>query len=144
MINRVLLVDDETHVLMSLKRSLHGEPLEIVTATSAESALGIMKEHEIKVVVSDEQVAGMQGSDFLRKVREKYPQTQRIALAGDVSPKVVMKAVNEGGVYRFFTKPWDTAQIILAIRSAIEKYDLEEKNKSLLATIKYSTMERWG
>ena len=139
MTNRVLLVDDETHVLSSLKRSLRNEQLEIVTASSAETALEILEEQKFKVIVSDERMTGMQGSDFLKVVRDKYPQTLRFVLTGHASAEVAMKAVNEGEIYRFFTKPWDDLQMRLAIRSAIEKFDLEEKNLSLLATIRYST-----
>lgn len=139
--NRILLVDDESSVLTALGRSLFEEPLEIVTATSAEEALQIMAEGVFKVVVSDERMPGMQGSEFLEQVRERYPETVRIMLTGHATLEAAMNAVNRGEIYRFFSKPWNDLEICFAIRSAIEKFDLEEENRRLLAAIKYQQLE---
>jgi DNA-binding NtrC family response regulator len=141
MTNRILLVDDESGVLAALKRALIDEPLEITTMTSAEDALEIMKREGFKVVMSDERMVGMQGSEFLARVREKYPQTIRIMLTGHATLNAAMKAVNEGEIYRFFSKPWNDLDLQFAIRSAIEKYDLEAENNRLLATIKQKSLE---
>ena len=139
--DKILLVDDEENVLKSLKRSLFDESLEITVATSAEDALDIMKEQHFKVVVSDERMAGMQGSEFLALVKDFYPRTVRILLTGHATLEAAMKAVNKGEIYRFFSKPWDDNDLIFAIRSAIEKYDLEAENRRLLATVKDQAME---
>jgi len=144
MTNKILLVDDEASVLSSLRRALRREPLTIVTALSAEEALDIMKNQAFKVIISDERMTGMQGSEFLAKVRNLYPATQRMALTGYASIEAAMKAVNEGEIYRFFTKPWDSDQLILAVRSAIEKFDLEAENKRLLATVEQQAIEIKG
>jgi DNA-binding NtrC family response regulator len=139
--DKVLLVDDEANVLKSLKRSLFEEPLDITVATSAEDALDIMKEAQFKVVVSDERMTGMQGSEFLALVKDFYPHTVRILLTGHATLEAAMKAVNKGEIYRFFSKPWDDTDLTFAIRSAIEKYDLEAENRRLLATVKDQAME---
>lgn len=139
--NRILLVDDESNVLSALKRSLFDEPLDIVSVTSAEEALEIMKKEHFKVVVSDERMLGMQGSEFLAQARAIHPDTIRIMLTGHATLDAAMKAVNEGEIYRFFSKPWDDQNLIFAIRSAIEKFDLEAENRRLLATIKDQAME---
>ena len=139
--NRILLVDDEANVLSALKRALFDEPLEIKVATSAEEALTIMADEYFKVVVSDERMIGMQGSDFLAQVRSKYPHTVRIMLTGHATLEAAMKAVNEGEIYRFFSKPWNDHDLKFAIRSAIEKFDLESENRRLLATIKQQSLE---
>ena len=131
--NRILLVDDEKSVLAALSRALFDEPLEIVTATSAEAALQIMDNELFKVVISDEHMLGMQGSEFLEQVKQLYPETVRI--------EAPMSAVNRGEIYRFFAKPWNDTEIRFAIRSAIEKYDLEEENRCLLATIRQQKLE---
>jgi len=70
-------------------------------------------------------MARMQGSEFLSIVRKKYPGTVRILLTGHASEEATMKAVNQGEIYRFFTKPWDEDELKSAIRSAIDKYNLE-------------------
>ena len=139
--NRILLVDDESNVLSALKRALFDEPLEIISVTSAEEALEIMQKQHFKVVVSDERMIGMQGSEFLSQVREHYPQTLRIMLTGHATLEAAMKAVNEGEIYRFFSKPWNDHELKFAIRSAIEKFDLESENRRLLATVKQQSLE---
>lgn len=141
MINKILLVDDETNVLSALKRALFDEQLEIVTSASAEEALDIMKRQHFKLVVSDERMVGMQGSEFLALVRENYPDTIRIMLTGHATLEAAMKAVNEGEIYRFFSKPWNDHDLIFAIRSAIEKYDLQAENRRLLDTVKQQSLE---
>jgi DNA-binding NtrC family response regulator len=139
--DRILLVDDEANVLSALKRALFDEPLEIVSVTSAEEALEIMKNDHFKVVVSDERMLGMQGSEFLVQVRTEHPHTIRIMLTGHATVAAAMKAVNEGEIYRFFAKPWDDDHLKYAIRSAIEKYDLEAENRRLLATVQQQSLE---
>ncbi len=141
MSNRILLVDDEANVLSALKRALFDTAFEIESVTSGEQALKIMKEQTFKVVVSDERMIGMQGSEFLSQVREKYPHTVRIILTGHASIEAAIKAVNQGEIYRFFSKPWNDNELKYAIRSAIEKYDLEAENRRLLATIKQQSLE---
>jgi DNA-binding NtrC family response regulator len=138
---KILLVDDEINVLSALKRALIEEPYEIYTATGGEQALEIMQTHVFKVVFSDERMAGMQGSEFLSLVRERYPDTVRILLTGHATLEAAVRAVNQGEIYRFFTKPWDDTEIKLAVRSAIEKYDLERENRRLLSTIKRQSLE---
>ena len=139
--NRILLVDDESNVLSALKRALFDEPLEIVSVTSAEEALEIMAKEHFKVVVSDERMIGMQGSEFLAQVKELHPHTIRIMLTGHATLEAAMKAVNEGEIYRFFSKPWDDQNLKFAIRGALEKYDLEAENRRLLATVRQQSLE---
>jgi DNA-binding NtrC family response regulator len=139
--NHILLVDDEANVLKSLKRALFDEHLEITLAASAEDALDIMKDGHFKVVISDERMPAMQGSEFLALVKEFHPHTVRILLTGHATIEAAMKAVNQGEIYRFFSKPWDDTDLKFAIRSAIEKFDLEAENRRLLATVKDQAME---
>ena len=139
--SKILLVDDEINVLSALKRALMEEPYEIHSATSGEQALEIMRTLVFKVVVSDERMVGMQGSELLSLVRERYPDTVRFLLTGHATLDAAMRAVNQGEIYRFFTKPWNDTEITLAVRSAIEKYDLERENRRLLSTIKRQSLE---
>lgn len=139
--NVVLLVDDEQNVLAALKRALVDEPYELLTAGSGEEGLAALARDEIKVVVSDERMPGMGGAEFLARVREHYPETVRIMLTGHADVEATMKAVNRGEIYRFFTKPWSEVEIRLALRSALEKFDLEEENRRLLRTVKRQSAE---
>lgn len=139
--NRILLVDDETLVLMALKRALFEEDVEIVTATSGEQALALMQEKSFKVVISDERMPGMHGSELLAQIRELYPASIRMMLTGHATLEAAMHAVNDGGIYRFFSKPWNDQELIFSIRSAIEKFNLEAENQRLLAVIQSQAME---
>jgi DNA-binding NtrC family response regulator len=134
--NRILLIDDEPGILAALRRVLMDEPYEILDAESAEEGLEILRESPCKVVVSDERMPGMGGADFLCRVKDTYPDTIRILLTGHASIDAAMKAVNSGEIYRFFMKPWNEPDLILAIRSAVEKYDLQAENARLLAIVR--------
>jgi two-component system probable response regulator PhcQ len=137
----ILLVDDERSVVSSLKRALMDEPYNIFAANSGVEGLSILKENRIKIVISDERMPGMSGSEFLSAVKKLFPDTIRIMLTGHASIQAAMNAVNNGEIYRFFSKPWNEIDLKLAIRSAIEKYDLEEENKGLLKTVKRQACE---
>lgn len=133
--NNILLIDDEPNIIAALKRVLLDEPYEILEACSGEDGLEILAQMPCKVVISDERMPGMGGAEFLSRVRELYPATIRIILTGYASIDAAMKAVNDGEIYRFFMKPWDDTDLRLAIRSAIEKYDLHRENQRLLGIV---------
>lgn len=141
MSRRLLLVDDEPGVLAALRRSLVDEPYEIASAESGEEGLRLAESFRPLVVISDERMPGMGGAAFLAAVRELRPETVRIMLTGHASIEAAMRAVNDGGIFRFFIKPWDDLELNLAIRSAFEKYELEEENRRLLATVRRQSRE---
>ena len=141
MSNHILLVDDEVNVLSALTRALFDEPYQVTCAQSGEEALELITKTPFKLVVSDERMIGMQGSELLAILKDKHPDTLRILLTGHATLEAAMKAVNQGEIYRFFTKPWNDTELKFAIRSAIERYDLEAENRRLLATVKNQAME---
>jgi two-component system probable response regulator PhcQ len=133
--NRILLLDDEPNILAALKRILMDEPYEILEAGSGEQGLEILHKNPCKVVISDERMPGIGGAEFLTRVKDLYPETVRILLTGYASIEATMKAVNDGEIYRFFMKPWDDMDLRMAIRSAIEKFDLQKENERLLEVV---------
>lgn len=137
----ILLVDDEANVLSALTRALIDDPYEILTAAGGLQALEVMEGKTIKAIISDERMVGLQGSELLAEVKRRSPNTVRILLTGHATLDAAVRAVNEGEIYRFFTKPWDDTQIRFALMSAIEKYNLEAENRRLLATVKDQAME---
>lgn len=141
MTNCILLVDDEPHIISALKRVLLEEPYVILSAANAEEGLKLMESSRFKVVISDERMPGMGGAEFLSIVRNSHPETIRILLTGYASLEAAMTAVNGGEIYRFFMKPWNDLELILAIRTAVERYDLEEENRRLLALVKRQARE---
>lgn len=139
--NLILLVDDEPKILSALTRTLFDDQYEILTASSGPEALKAMEGKTIKAIVSDERMVGMQGSELLAEVKLRSPHTVRILLTGHATLEAAMRAVNEGEIYRFFTKPWDDLQLRFALLSAVEKFDLEDENRRLLATIRNQSLE---
>jgi two-component system, probable response regulator PhcQ len=137
----ILIVDDEPHVISALKRGLQEEPYRVTGSSDGAEALQLMEKQSFKVVISDEKMPGMDGAEFLARVKERYPGTVRIMLTGHASIQATMRAVNSGEIYRFFTKPWDEIELKLAIRSALEKYDLEQENRRLLKTVRRQSQE---
>jgi two-component system probable response regulator PhcQ len=128
----ILLVDDEPNVTDALKRALRREPYEFLTAVSSVEAQQILERQHVDVVVSDEQMPGMSGSEFLAKVRKQFPHTIRMILSGQASLEAAVRAINEGEVYRFFLKPCNSTDLIFTIRQALMHKRLEEQSRRLL------------
>lgn len=116
----VLLVDDDKNLLQGLMRALRSQPYTLLTANSAEEATFLLKSNTIDVVVSDECMPGMRGTEYLQWVAKNFPKTVRILLTGNPSPDTAVRAVNQGQVFRFLTKPCRDWDLAMAIRDAID------------------------
>ena len=131
--NKILLVDDEPSVLSALKRAMADEDFDIRTVEGGEEALDVLKIEKFKVIISDEKMPGMAGSELLSIIALQHPETVRITLTGHASIDSAVRAVNEGEVFKYLLKPWDNFDLVMAVNSAIEKYDENIKNRELLA-----------
>ena len=120
----VLLVDDEPMLLAGLRRALRKEPYEILTAVSARDALGILQSQPVDAVVSDQDMPGMKGTEFLTKVRQEYPDVIRFMLTGKATVEVAVEAINKGAVSHFFAKPCNPIDLAFTIRQALQYKDL--------------------
>ncbi len=136
MSHTVLLVDDEPNVLDGLTRVLRKEPYQILTANSAEDAARLLQGNGIDLIVSDEEMPGMSGTEFLGRVAQDYPDTVRIVLTGHPTLPAALRAINEGKVYQFFTKPCNEIDLAITIRRALEQKDLLAKSRDLLEVTK--------
>src|SRR5471030_485025 len=132
----ILLVDDEDAVRMSLSTVLEREGYRVHGAESGEEGLRILKEEPIQLVISDYSMPHMSGVDFLKLVRERYPNILRIMLTGDPNPEVIIRSINEGEVYRFIRKPWDNTMLRVTIYFAFETITLEEENRRLISALR--------
>lgn len=130
--HKVLFVDDEPHITDALKRALRKEPYEILTASSAQQAFEILARQPVDIVVSDEMMPGMSGSEFVAAVRQKYPDTIRMILTGHASLDAVIRSINQGEIYRFFTKPCNEVDLSVTIRQALQQKDLVAETQRLL------------
>ena len=110
---------------------LSRESYTVHCAESAKEALKILSQEPIDVVISDEVMPGMTGTEFLAVVRKDYLDTIRIILTGHASLESAMHAINEGEIYRFLTKPCNLVDLSVTIRQALEQKHLKNENKRL-------------
>ncbi len=136
MAQKVLIVDDERTVTDLLQDALSSEPYELISASSAEEALALLDEEQIDVVISDEKMPGISGTEFLAIVRRRYPDTIRMILTGHASLDTAIRAINEGEIYRFFTKPCNVFDLAITIRQALQQRALMKEAKRLLQIAK--------
>lgn len=127
----VLCVDDEENILHSLKRLLRKESYRVLTASGGADGLKILKENDVHMVVSDQRMPEMSGTEFLAKVKEKYPDIIRIVLTGYTEVDSITASINKGHIYKFILKPWNDQNLKLEIKQGLEQYALVQSNKRL-------------
>jgi two-component system probable response regulator PhcQ len=130
--SKLLLVDDEPNLTSALVRSLDRTQFEIFTADSAQKGLMILAGNDIDVVVSDERMPGMTGSQFLAEVRKQWPNTIRMILSGQADLEAAVRAINEGEVYRFLLKPCHPKELQLTIQQGLQHKKLVAQSRRLL------------
>ena len=118
----ILLVDDESSILSALRRTLRREGYDILVAGSAEEGLSVLARHSVQVIVSDQRMPGMSGTEFLSRVKVLYPRTVRMVLSGYSEISAVTDAINRGAIYRFLSKPWDDEQLKDEVRGALREW----------------------
>ena len=131
MTRTVLLVDDDADVLHCLTRMLQRQPYQLYTARSGDEAVTLLKCRQVDVIVADERMPGMSGTDLLAWVARNYPDVVCIMLTGQASIEAVMRAINEGSVFHVFTKPCNEVDLAIMIRKALEHKDILEKQSQL-------------
>jgi response regulator RpfG family c-di-GMP phosphodiesterase len=133
---KVLFVDDEENILKAVKRLFLDEPIEVLTASSGEEALGLLKKGgDVAVIVSDQRMPSMSGAEFLEKSRDIMPNAVRIVLTGYADVKAAVDAINKGGAYRYVGKPWNDEELVSIIRDAVARFALAEENRQLTETV---------
>lgn len=129
---KILCVDDERNVLKALERIFLDDDFEILTGNAGIEGLEILDANpDIKVVISDYRMPGMNGVEFLREVYARRPDTVRMVLSGYADTAAVVSAINEGQIYKFIPKPWNDDELRQTVISAIETFDLALKNRDL-------------
>lgn len=132
MTNKILCVDDEPKILEAFERQLR-KHFEVYTAPGPEKGLeAIVESGPFAVVVSDLRMPGMNGIEFLSRVRQTSPDTVRIMLTGDADLGAAMTAVNEGKIFQFLTKPCPGEMLSRALEAALEQHRLITAERELL------------
>ncbi len=134
---RILLVDDDNNLTDGLRRSLRQEQYEILSANSAMDATQFLSDPALRLIVTDNQMPGVQGIDFLTRLKTEFPHVPRILITGNASVDLAMRAINEAEVFRFFVKPINVIDLALSVRDAIDRNRPEPTVKSLVDEAKF-------
>jgi signal transduction histidine kinase len=126
----ILYVDDEVDNLIVFEATFE-EHFNVWTANTAEDVLALLEERPFPVVVADQRMPRMTGSELFEIMRVKYPHTRRVLLTGYVDSKSMLDAINQGQVYHFVKKPWERDLVYSVLVRGIEAYDLELSNLAL-------------
>lgn len=129
--DKIVIVDDEVHLLKACQRMFRGGALECVTFTSPVAALDQISSIRPAVVVSDQRMPEMTGTEFLEKTKQRFPSAVRIIMSGYADIDTAIDAINRGRVFRFIKKPWDGSQFRLEIRRAVDYHHMTQKLYSL-------------
>lgn len=116
----ILLVDDEINVLKALKRLFSESNYTVLTALSAKDGLQLLAQHPVQIIITDQRMPNMTGSEFLKKAKELFPDTVRMILSGYADFDAIKDAINEGAIYKFINKPWDDEQLVQYVNEAFQ------------------------
>jgi response regulator RpfG family c-di-GMP phosphodiesterase len=129
---KILFVDDDENILASYKRNLR-KKFQISTAPGGQEGLDLIKsEGPFAVIVSDMQMPGMKGSEFLAEANKLNPDSIRLMLTGYANINNAIDAVNKGHIFRFLTKPCDTTTLVQTLNEGLRQYKLIYSEKELL------------
>ncbi len=127
----LLVVDDEPDLVDSVRDLLRTD-YNVLVATKASEGLRIMEHERVQIVMSDQRMPEMTGVEMLSKIRQHFPETVRLLFTAFVDLEVVINAINQGSVYRYISKPWETSELKSTLRQAYEFYQLQAERRSLL------------
>lgn len=131
---RVLFVDDEPAILESLRRSVRRE-FAADTAIDADHGLDCLRRGgPYCIVVSDMRMPGMDGAEFLATVRTISPESVRVMLTGCDEIEIAMRAVNDGRIFEFLSKPVPTADLLSCLRTCLAHYREAHEQKQVMAS----------
>jgi DNA-binding NtrC family response regulator len=132
MTEKILFVDDDPNALSAHRRDLH-RTFDIETAESGEAGLEILASHgPFALVIADMRMPGMDGVQFLARVREAFPDTVRMMLTGQADMQSAIDAVNRGFIFRFLLKPCPPETLTAALNAGLEQFRLIMAERELL------------
>jgi diguanylate cyclase (GGDEF)-like protein len=123
----LLLIDDEANVRNALRRALRGDGYRILEASGHAEAFDLLAKHPVGVILCDQRMPEMTGTELLRRVKDIYPESIRIVLSGYADLDTVTASVNQGAVFKFLMKPWENETLREILRDAFWHYELSQR-----------------
>ncbi len=141
----ILIVDDEPDNLALLRRTFRTK-YDVLTASNGKEALDIVNErgNEISLIVSDQKMPIMQGTEFLAVVNEKYPDIIKMLLTGHSDLDILLDSINKCNLFQYIFKPFEPDELLMTVQTGIEVYELEHSRKRMLKDLKelfYTTIK---
>ncbi len=130
----ILIVDDEPAILESLELTL-GDDYRVLTAASGEEGLEVLKREAVALIITDQVLPSMSGVEFLERAIELNPRAIRMMLTGYADIGSLVRAINEGRIYRYISKPWEPDEVRLNVKRALEAFDLATENVQLASAL---------
>ncbi len=118
----VLIVDDERPLLEVYSAAL-SPYFEVATATSVQEADAILRTRRFKLIISDHLMPGGNGMGFLVRVREEYPEMQRVLVTAYMKPEMLLRSVNEAALFRYLLKPVSLTDLLKVAQEAVKLHD---------------------
>ncbi len=118
----VLLLDDDERDLTLLDQILRPDGFQVLKTTDPTRAFELLASHPVGMVISDQNMPGLTGVEFLIQVRKLYPDVIRIIFTSSQDPKVFADAVNEAGIHKFIMKDWDRERLRAEVREVSRRY----------------------
>ena len=138
--HRILLVDDEVRSLELMERTLVRK-YEVHKASNGEAALLLLSEMDFSVIITDQRMPEMTGVEFLAKTIDTHPDLIRIIITAYTDIDALIKAINDGQVYYYLTKPWDPRELQAIVKRAIEWLELQRERERLVDELKTANMK---
>ncbi|GAB4232323.1 MAG: sigma-54 dependent transcriptional regulator [Ekhidna sp.] len=132
---RILYIDDEPSNLKSFKATFKWD-YEILLANSAREGLETLSSEEVDLIIADQRMPEMTGFEFFKSILADYPDPIRIILTGYSDMDILIRAINECGIYQYLTKPWNEQGMKHALDKALETYQLRKDNKRLIEDLR--------
>ncbi|WP_460509039.1 sigma-54-dependent transcriptional regulator [Hydrogenophaga soli] len=134
----VLVVDDEVRSQDAIRRTLD-EDFEVFCASSADEARDRMERLGVTVILCDQRMPGTSGVQFLKEVRQRWPETVRIVISGYTDSEDIIAGINDAGIYQYILKPWSPEHLLESVRNAVEAQALQRQTQRLDLELRTST-----
>lgn len=123
---RILIVDDQSNVVASIRRGCKGQDFEVLTAGSGQEALAILDDTEVQVLLSDQHMPEMSGDALFELVERAYPYIAKVLITGYTTLESITRSVNNSAIYKIIYKPWRNDDLVSIIQDAFDYYQVRK------------------